>query len=224
MIFHTLPLLEKGEVTRLVEALGRGTFVDGKLTAHGAARDVKENLQLQRAAIPEPTPLDAIVLDGLRRNTAFQTLAFPKRVLLPLFNRYEPGMAYGPHLDAPIMGGSPPMRADLSITVFLSRPESYDGGELVIASPFGEEAVKLDAGEAAIYHATALHWVTPVMRGVRLAAVTWAQSAIRDDAAREALFDLSVATDALQAAGVDAAALARLRKGYNSLVRLAADL
>ena len=224
MVFHTLPVLEKGEVARLVEALGRGTFVDGKLTAHGAAREVKDNLQLERAASPEPTSLDAVVLDALRRNTTFQALAFPKRVLLPLFNRYEPGMQYGPHLDAVIMGAAPPMRADLSITVFLSRPESYEGGELVIESPFGEEAVKLDAGEAAIYHATALHWVTPVTRGVRLAAVTWVQSAIRDESAREALFDLAAAMSTLEAAGADAAALVRLRKSYNSLVRLAADL
>jgi len=219
--FQVLPVLSQEAVGRLLAELSRATFVDGKATATGFAREVKQNLQAERSA--EWPALDEIVFSALRRSPQFQTFAHPKRVLAPTYSRYEPGMQYGSHVDAAVMGGAQPMRADLAMTIFLSSPDSYEGGELVIESPSGEQEVKLAAGEAVVYPATTLHRVTPVTRGVRMAAVTWIQCAVRDERLRAILGDLNEAVHHAEAAK-DAAAMLLLSKCYHNLLRYAVDL
>src|ERR1700733_11943373 len=154
MNFQIIQVLEQDELRQIVTRLAGGKFVDGKLTAGGPAREVKNNLQVERLG-PELTDIDQIILAALGRSQALQSFAFAKRILLPLFNRYENGMEYGAHVDAAVMGkGADQIRTDLSITVFLSDPASYEGGELALQTPLGEEEIKLEAGEAVVYPST----------------------------------------------------------------------
>ena len=217
MNFQVDRILGQDEVARVLSALATRTFVDGKLTATGPAREVKENLQAERPDA-QPTDADQIILTALQRNQTFQSFAFPRRIMLPLFNRYEPGMNYGAHVDSAVMGtGTGQIRTDFSMTIFLSDPGSYEGGELALETPFGEQEIKLDAGEAIVYPSTTVHRVTPVTRGVRLAAVTWIQSSVRDERLREVLFDLKRAMSE-----PDSSVL--LHKIYNNLLRHAIEL
>ncbi|MGH9723198.1 MAG: Fe2+-dependent dioxygenase [Bryobacteraceae bacterium] len=221
MELQVLPVLSTEEVQRFVAELSRATFVDGRATAVGVAQDVKQNLQLPRAG-NEWAPLDEIVFSALRRNREFQIFAHPKRILAPTYSRYEPGMHYGTHIDGAIMGAPHPMRTDLAVTIFLSAPESYEGGELIIELPLGEQEVKLAAGEAVVYPATTLHRVAPVTRGMRQAAVTWIQCAVRDERIRAVLYDLSKAVDRAEAAQ-DKEGVLLLSKCYHNLLRYAVD-
>lgn len=223
MTFQVFRILEQDEVSRINAFLSGQSFVDGKLTSTGPARAVKNNLQAERSG-PEPTQADHIVLAALNRNKDLHSFAFARRILAPLFNRYENGMEYGAHVDSAVMGqGGDQIRTDLSMTVFLTDPAEYDGGELALQSPFGEEEIKLDAGEAIVYPSTTIHRVTPVTRGVRLAAVTWIQSSVRDERLREILFDLNQASDRAQKKGDRDLAVA-LSKSYNNLLRYAIEL
>lgn len=222
MDFQILSLLTGAEVEYLVSELSRVKFVDGRSTAAGIAGDVKHNLQAERSGTALAA-LDEMVFARLRDNAEFQLFAHPKRVLAPSYSRYEPGMDYGSHIDSAVMGGSSPLRTDFAMTVFLSQPDSYDGGELAMESPVGEQEIKLSAGEAIVYPATTLHRVTPVRRGVRLAAVTWIQSTVPDSRLRPILYDLGKAVASAEAAG-DKGQIQRLAKAYHNLLRYAADL
>ncbi len=133
-------------------------------------------------------------------------------------------MAYGDHVDDPVMGPGPRYRSDIAITVFLSDPESYDGGELVIRTSFGDRAVKLAAGEAIMYPASSQHHVAEVTRGERLVAVTWVQSLVRDPVKRELLYELNLAREKLLRELPDAEETARVNTAYVNLVRMWADL
>jgi PKHD-type hydroxylase len=222
MNFQVVRILEPQEINHIVGYLAGQKFVDGKLTALGPALEVKDNLQVERTD-PRPTDVDQMVLGALRRNEVFQSFALARRILLPLFNRYDPGMQYGAHVDSAVMGkGADQIRTDLSMTIFLSDPESYEGGELALESPFGEQEIKLDAGEAIVYPSTMVHRVTPVTRGVRLAVVTWIQSTVRDERLRSVLFDLKQAADQAER---DSHAEFRLvlNKAYNNLLRYAIE-
>jgi PKHD-type hydroxylase len=126
----------------------------------------------------------------LREHAMFALATRPKTILGPLFSRYEPGHAYGPHVDDALLAGT---RSDVSFTLFLSPPEAYAGGELVLDTPLGEEAVKLPAGSVFTYPASVLHRVAPVTAGTRLVAAGWVRSLIRDPARRELLFELETA-------------------------------
>jgi PKHD-type hydroxylase len=223
MNFQIIQVLEQDELRQIVMRLAGGKFVDGKLTAGGPAREVKNNLQVERSG-PELTDIDQIILAALGRNQALQSFAFAKRILLPLFNRYENGMQYGAHVDAAVMGkGADQIRTDLSMTVFLSDPASYDGGELALQTPLGEEEIKLEAGEAVVYPSSTVHRVTPVTRGVRLAAVTWIQSSVPDERLRAILFDLGNAMrKADESCNQELRTL--LHKSYNNLLRHALDV
>lgn len=223
MDFQILQVLDRAELQQIVSHLARHTFVDGKLTAHGAARKVKNNLQMERTG-PEPTEADRILLAALGRNEYFQSFAIPKRIGSPTFSRYEVGMEYGNHVDGAIMGsGSEAIRTDLAGTVFLSDPGSYDGGELILQLSFGEQEIKLEAGEAIVYSATTLHRVAPVTRGVRLVALTWIQSAVPDERLRAILFDLNAAIKRADA-NTDSGLVTNLHKSYHNLLRYAVDL
>ncbi|MGE5624956.1 MAG: Fe2+-dependent dioxygenase [Bacillota bacterium] len=182
-------LLSTAEVGAIRTALADVKFEDGRATAGVAVRDVKKNLQVT----PQEQKLEEsrrIVTAALLKCEPITQLALPRRVLPPMFNRYDAGMEYGSHVDNAIMGGGDPMRADLSVTVFISDPKDYDGGALVINSDAEAASVKMAAGSAVVYNSTSIHRVEPVTRGSRIAAVTWVQSFVREEARRDILLDL----------------------------------
>lgn len=189
MLLCIADLIDKATVTRLQAWLAEATFADGRSTAGLEASKVKQNEQVD-SSDPNLVDMQDLVMDRLWDNNLFMMATQPRTIRPPLFSRYVPGMAYGSHVDNVLMGG---MRTDVSLTLFLSDPADYDGGELVIESTAGEQDIKLPPGSAVLYSTTALHRVAPVQRGQRLAAVTWVRSLVRDAAAREILFDLETA-------------------------------
>jgi PKHD-type hydroxylase len=194
-------------------------FVDGRSTAGWAATTVKHNLQADAAG----GPLDALrqtLTSSIAGHALFALAARPQAFAPLLISRYEPGMSYGSHVDDAMMGD---LRADLSFTLFLSPADSYDGGELVMESAAGEQAVKLPAGSMVLYPSTTLHRVAPVTRGVRLAAVGWVQSLIRDAHKREILFDLETARRALFTARGKTNEFDLLSKCASNLIRMWAE-
>ena len=188
MILAIADVLTAADVEEVRSGLATAPFVDGRATAGWSARLVKSNLQASPA--PEVERLRAFVETWLRDHPVFALATRPKTILGPLFSRYQPGHAYGAHVDDALMGG---IRSDVSFTLFLSDPASYGGGELVIDSTAGEEAFKLAPGSVITYPATTLHRVAPVTSGERLAAAGWVRSFIRDADRRELLFDLDTA-------------------------------
>lgn len=189
MLLNIVDLIDQEMVAGLRAWLGEAQFVDGRVTAGSDARQVKNNEQVDRADA-KLAEMQKLVSDRLWDNELFVMATRPSRIRPPLFSRYVPGMSYGAHVDNALMGG---MRTDISVTLFLSDPGDYEGGELVIESTAGEQDIKLPAGSAVVYSTTALHRVAPVQRGQRLVAVTWVRSLVRDSAKREILFDLETA-------------------------------
>jgi PKHD-type hydroxylase len=188
MILAIADVLSGADLEDLRTGLAGVPFVDGKATAGWEAKHVKSNLQAREG--PDCRRLRALIETRLSEHPVFALAARPKRILGPLFSRYRPGDAYGVHVDDALIGG---VRTDISFTVFLSGPEHYDGGELIIDTTAGEEAFKLAAGSLVMYPATTLHRVVAVRGGERLAAAGWVRSLIRDPAHRELLFDLETA-------------------------------
>ena len=190
MLLTIADVVSPGELTQLRAQLKDVKFEDGKASAGVAVREVKHNLQSVTAdkALEEPRRLLAA---ALLRHELLNQYALPRRLLPPMFNRSEGGMDYGGHVDNAIMGGGEPLRADLSLTVFLSDPADYDGGELVIDADGAARPVKLPAGSAVLYPSTSVHKVNAVTRGTRLAGVTWLQSYVRDEHQRDLLFELT---------------------------------
>ncbi len=182
-------VLTEQEVSELRRNLEDVRFLDGRATAGFAAREVKQNRQAD-ALDHKTKALREQVAEKISANELFRLAARPKSLTSVMFSKYEPGMRYGNHIDDALMGGT---RADVSFTLFLCEPSSYEGGELVTDSAAGEDAIKLEAGSMIVYPATSLHRVNEVTRGERLAAVGWARSFIRDEAKRELLFDLDTA-------------------------------
>ncbi|AFY60494.1 Fe2+-dependent dioxygenase [Synechococcus sp. PCC 6312] len=189
MIINLANVLLEHELESINLQLTAGEFVSGATTAGWYARLVKNNTQLSSQA-PAQENLQAMVKTALNRHELFQMAALPKTISPVLFSRYGPGMYYGLHVDNAIMGDSLPLRSDLAFTLFLNSPTSYGGGELVIETHQGEEAIKLDINQMVLYPASTLHRVEPVATGVRLAAIGWVQSLVRDASYREILFDL----------------------------------
>lgn len=187
MIVCIADVLSPDEVTQIKAGLAEAKFVPGAATAGWHAKLVKQNEQVARQAAE---PLKAVVQNALARNALFQAIAYPRIIHSLLFSRYGVGMSYGRHTDNALMGGANFYRSDLSFTVFLSGPDDYDGGELVIEGADSEQPYKLAAGSAIVYPSTTLHRVEPVVRGDRTVAVGWVQSLVRDATRREILFDL----------------------------------
>jgi PKHD-type hydroxylase len=198
-------------------------WVDGRATAGHQGVQVKHNLQLAEGTAVA-LELGAVVLGALERHALFTTAALPKRVYPPMFNRYDgaDGMQYGSHVDSAVRllpGTGVKLRTDLAATLFLSPPETYDGGELVIDDICGTQAVKLPAGDMVLYPATSRHRVMPVTRGVRLASFLWVQSMVRDNAQRALLFDLDMAIMRLTP-DVPRHAVVNLIGCYHNLLRM----
>ena len=197
-------------------------WVDGRVTAGYQGAAVKHYLQIDERSRVAVELGDAI-LGALERNALFISAALPKRVYPPMFNRYEGDMQFGSHVDNAlrlIPGTGAKIRTDLSATLFLSAPEEYDGGELLIEDTYGTHAVKLPAGHMILYPASSLHRVTPVTRGTRLGSFFWIESMVRDDAQRTLLFDMDNAIQRLHASGADETARTHLVACYHNLLRM----
>ena len=188
MLITIADVLPRGDLDEIRAMLGAMRFEDGRATAGWSARLVKDNEQAREGAALGL--LRERVASAILANEVFNLAVRPKALTPLIFSRYTEGRHYGSHVDNPLMNG---IRTDVSFTLFLADPESYDGGELVIESMAGEEEVKLEAGSLVAYDSTTLHRVAPVTRGERLVAVGWAQSYVRDSARRELLFDLETA-------------------------------
>lgn len=225
MLIEIDNLLDAATVARMRSALLEADWQDGRATAGYQSALAKRNRQLAESD-PLARALGNDVAEGLGHNLAFQAAAIPARVFPPLFNRYDIGDGFGAHIDGayrPLPDGGA-LRTDLSLTLFLSDPADYDGGELVVESGTRETRVKLPAGSAALYPATTLHRVEPVTRGTRLAAFTWVQSRIADAGKRSILFDIDIALQSLRPRVGDAdAALIALSGSYHNLLRLWGD-
>jgi PKHD-type hydroxylase len=219
-----LTVAQVAEVRRLVEA---AEWIDGNATSGPQAALAKRNRQLREDSAAGKRAGE-IVLDALGSNALFMAAALPAKVWPPLFNRYGGGEQFGVHVDNAVRlkrGGVERLRSDLSATLFLSDPESYEGGELTVEDTYGAHAVKLAAGDLILYPASSLHHVTPVTRGERLASFFWVQSMIRDDAQRRVLFDLDVAVQRLAGElGQAHASVVALTGTYHNLLRMWAEV
>jgi PKHD-type hydroxylase len=197
-------------------------WVDGNVTSGPQSALAKRNLQLPEDA-PAAQHAGQLVLDALGQSPLFIAAALPLKIFPPLFNSYAGGQAFGVHVDNAVRiqaGTGFRVRSDLSITVFLEEPNAYDGGELTIETNFGVQSVKLPAGHAVLYPSSSLHRVEPVTRGRRVASFFWLQSMIRDDAARQILFDLDRSVQELGGAlGQDHGEVIRLTGIYHNLLR-----
>ena len=224
MLLHIPEVFTKDEVSTLRARLDAGPWADGNVTSGHQSATAKVNRQLPEDSV-EAREVGALVLQALNANPMFVSAALPHTIFPPLFNAYEGGEHFGVHVDNAIrqrsgLGGDIRIRSDLSATLFLSEPEDYDGGELLIEEMYGAQSVKLSAGDLVLYPSKSLHRVTPVTRGQRVASFFWLQSLIRDDADRETLFRLDVAIQRVSAdKGPKDAAVLELTAVYHNLVR-----
>jgi PKHD-type hydroxylase len=226
MIVRIPGLLDAQALTATEALLREASWEDGRVTAGFQSAQVKHNLQLAQGS-PAARQAGEIIVRALERHPDFISAALPRHVYPPLFNRYEPGMSFGAHVDNAVRqlpGTHHRLRIDVSATLFLSSPDDYAGGELVIEDTFGAHAVKLAAGDMVVYPASSLHRVQPVTRGARVAAFFWVQSMVRDDAARTLLFEMDAAIRELTASSADGGALLRLTACYHNLLRRWADV
>ncbi len=224
MLLRLQQVLKNDELMLVREWLARANFVDGRLSAGAVAKRVKNNEELDSRAA-EFERLNNLVMSQLIRHPAYRAGALPLHVASPYYARYQPGMAYGNHLDDPIMGAyGVKYRADIAITIFLNAPEEYAGGELVIQTAFGDQSVKLAAGDGVLYPAGSIHQVNPVTRGERSVAVTWVQSLVRDPAKRELLYGLNQAREKLVQSAPAAAETAQVNAAYLNLIRMWSDI
>jgi PKHD-type hydroxylase len=197
----------------------KGEWIDGRVTAGHQSAQVKYNLQL-----PENSPLarelSDMVLNALARNNLFFSAVLPKQVFPPLFNRYDAGMVFGSHVDNAIReGAGVRIRTDVSSTLFISEPEDYDGGDLIVEDTYGSHSVKLPAGDMIVYPGTSLHNVTPITRGSRIASFFWTQSLVRDESKRSLLFDMDMAIIRLNQDHPDHPSIVQLTSVYHNLLR-----
>lgn len=217
-------LLDAAETAAMRAALEGAAWEDGRRTAGWQAAEVKHNAQLAEDD-PLARRLGDQVVAALERSKLFIAAALPLRVYPPMFNRYAGGQAFGAHVDTAIrqLLAGPRVRADLSATLFLSEPEEYDGGALVVEDGGGVRSAKLPAGSLVLYGAGTVHRVEPVTRGVRLGAFLWVQSMVRDTGARDLLYDLDSSIQHLAVAVPEHPALVQLTGVYHNLLRRWAD-
>lgn len=224
MLLHIPDILTSAQIRECREALDRAPWVDGRVTAGFQSAQVKHNTQL-----PEDHPiaveLGELIVTCLERTPLFVAAALPLHVFPPLFNRYETGEAFGTHVDNAIrQSRGNRIRTDLSATLFLSAPDEYDGGELVVEDRYGAHAAKLPAGHMLLYPASSLHHVRPVTRGARIASFFWIQSMLRGDEQRTLLFDLDTALQQLARDVPKHPAVVQLTGVYHNLLRAWADV
>lgn len=225
MLLHIPKVLSAEQVAHCRQVLDRAEWVDGKVTAGFQSGRAKNNAQVPEGH-PAARELGDLVLEALERNMLFVAAALPLKVFPPLFNRYAGGQSFGNHVDNAIrqVPNRPHrVRTDLSATLFLSAPEEYEGGELVVDDSYGAHSVKLPAGDMVLYPAGSLHRVEPVKRGARVASFFWIQSMVREDGERTLLFDLDNAIRQVGHALPDHPAVVQLTAVYHNLLRRWAD-
>lgn len=220
MLIHIEQLLAPEEANQCLTLLTDAQWHDGQATAGGLARQVKHNLQLDDQ-LPQAVQVRQLIEQRLQHHPLFVSAALPHRIYPPKFNCYQNGGHYGSHVDGSVMSTAQGfMRTDVSATLFLSPPDSYDGGELMIETQYGAQAVKLDAGDMIVYPSTSLHQVTPVTRGQRICSFLWVQSMVREASQRELLFDLDQSIQTLtQERGPEDDEVRRLSHVYHNLLR-----
>jgi PKHD-type hydroxylase len=218
MIVTLTELITPDELALIRQKIATVPFTDGRATAGEHLRKVKNNQQIP-GNHPVMKEITDLVMQALGRCDPFMSIAQPRRLAVMLVSRYEPGMEYGKHVDAPILGAPNHVRSDVSFTLFLNEPDAYDGGELAFDSGSGEIAYKLPARSAICYPTGQLHRVRPVERGERLAVVGWVQSLVREPAIRELLYDLSEARELLSGMEGTTRAVELISKSYNNLLR-----
>ncbi len=223
MLLEFPGMLNQAQLDKVIQVVSQVNFEDGRKTAGFAAERVKKNLEM--AAAPEQQELlNRIIMSAVANNPRFRSFALPNKMADFIVARYQPEMTYGDHVDDPIMGaGGPRFRTDVSMTIFLSEPDSYEGGELTVRTPFGLKQVKLPAGHAVVYPSASVHQVAPVTRGERLVALTWMQSFVRDAARRELLYELDQAREHLLHTDPDADTTKYVDRSYANLLRMWAD-
>lgn len=221
MLLHIPQVLSASQLAEIRNNLHAAPWQAGATTAGGQAAKVKHNLQLsQNLAIAQHMAQQ--VREALLANPLFVSAVLPKQLLMPLFNCYQQGGHFGNHVDGAIQYETLtrlPVRTDVSTTVFLSAPDEYEGGELVIEDNYGTHEVKLAAGDAIVYPATSLHRVEPVTDGQRFAAFLWSQSMVRDNTQRQLLFDLDMTIIRLRQQLQDSPELISLTNHYHNLLR-----
>lgn len=227
MMLHIPAVLSKSQVAELRQQLQQSaTWKDGAYSAGIQAQQIKHNLQMDvQSELYQQ--LSAQVLQALQQNLLLRSAALPKHILSPMFNCYQNQGNYGNHVDNAIHYSSQTgqnVRTDVSITVFLSEPDEYEGGELIIEDTYGSHEVKLNAGDAIVYPATSLHRVEPVTQGARIAAFTWIQSMVKDDWQRTMLFNLDMTIIQLRQKLGDCEEVVNLTSHYHNLIRQWGDL
>src|SRR5277367_2407866 len=231
MLITIAQVFSKEQIAEARQQLLAGEWVDGRVTAGYQAQEVKRNTQIAEGS-PAHHAVGEMVLKGLARSKRFMSAALPLRVFPPMFNSYASGHTFGTHVDTAIRQDARTgqrIRTDLSATLFLTEPEDYDGGELIVEDSYGVHSVKLPAGDMVLYPATSLHRVEPVTRGARVSSFFWVQSMVRDDGQRTLLFDLDTAIQRIaasenaQATGVKESSV-QLTGVYHNLLRQWAEM
>ncbi len=225
MLIPIPKILSAEQVAQCHAALAKAEWADGRNTAGYLAQRVKDNQQVPDAH-PIARQLGDMILTTLEKHPLFTSAALPLKVVPPLFNRYTGSQNYGRHVDGairPIFGTPHRVRTDLSATIFLTPPEDYDGGELVVEDTFGPRKIKLAAGDMVLYPGTSIHHVEPVTRGTRVASFFWIQSMVREDSQRTMLFELDRSIQQLGGDVPDHPAVVQLAGLYHNLLRLWAD-
>lgn len=227
MMLQIPQVLTKDEVARARGLIDAARWVDGNVTSGHQSALAKKNMQLPEGS-PAAVQVGETIQAALEKNPLFVAAALPARIYPPLFNRYAGGEAFGDHVDnsiRPLKGTALRIRADLSATLFLTEPEDYDGGELVVDDTYGVHSVKLAAGDLILYPSSSLHRVEPVTRGARVSSFFWIQSLVRGDAQRTLLFDMDLAIQRLgQAVGPADPSLVSLTGAYHNLLRMWAEV
>ncbi|MEE9310158.1 MAG: Fe2+-dependent dioxygenase [Cocleimonas sp.] len=217
-------VLQPNQLKVIQKLLENAEFSDGKLSAGKEATKVKNNTELSQQS-PIHDQLNQMVMASLVQHPEYQASVFPLKVATAFYARYTKGMEYGFHVDDPVMG---PMqgryRSDVSTTVFLNDKEDYEGGEIIIKTAFGEQQIKLDAGDAIVYPSSSLHRVNKITKGERLVAVTWAQSMVKDAEKRAMLYELGQAREVLLANNSEAEETSHVSNVYANLLRRWSEL
>lgn len=226
MMLHIPGVLTPEQVQHFRQRMAHADWIDGRASVGAQGAQVKRNRQLAEGS-PLARELGDIVTRALTANPLFFASVLPLRVLPPYFNSYAGGEQYGLHIDGAVRTNASTLqtlRADVSTTVFLSAPEEYEGGELVVMDAYGAHEVKLPAGDAIVYPSSSVHRVMPVTSGERVASFLWTQSMVRDDARRSMLFELDQNIQQLRAQHGDGEALVGLTGHYHNLLRMWADI
>ena len=227
MLICVPDVLSKAEVAEFRALMDAATWEDGRSTAGAQSALVKRNEQLPPNG-DLARALGQRIVSALTANPLFISAAIPLHIFPPLFNRYGPGHHFGVHVDNAVRGDhltGTRIRTDLSVTLFLSEPDEYDGADLIVEDYYGSHDVKLPAGHLVLYPASSLHMVTPITRGVRVASFFWIQSMIRDAHARSLIFDLDTSIQSLvERLGRDDPETVKLTGIYHNLIRYWAEV